>query len=154
MRLARNFTFLITIHSFLSPSFHPHSTLDFCIGDGIIGPEATVQRALLEYGIKEDHLMFQSFLYYKNDCVTVNPWDGEVVLQVSSMQASIEIARTLLSQRDDIVSSCGSDMTPVMEQVSKLKNDLHTLVTGMDNAMELARCERVLPLYRRYVVMI
>lgn len=58
---------------------------DVCVGDGIIGPEATIEEALLQYGIVEDHLIFQKILYYKSQCTTEKSWDSAVIMQTVSI---------------------------------------------------------------------
>jgi len=122
---------------------------DFCVGDGIIGPEATIEEALLQYGIPEDHLMFQSFLYYKSDCTTENPWDSEVIVQLTSIQSSIATTSHLLTNEDDIKNACGNSIDAFMETIDSLKQNLQNLNQGFERGLEISRCSKVLPMYRR-----
>jgi len=59
---------------------------DVC-GDGIIVPEATIEEALCQYGIAEDHLIFQSILYYKSQCTTEKSWNSAVIMQIVSIRS-------------------------------------------------------------------
>lgn len=113
------------------------------------GPEATIQDAILEYGIRNDDLMYQSFLYYKSDCTIQNPWEDEVVVRVSQMRKSINAVSKLLGSRNQIESSCGYSITPLISEIDELKRDFEHLLSGMSRATNMARCERVLPIYRR-----
>jgi len=83
---------------------------DVCVGDGIIGPEATtttIEEALLQYDIAEDHLMTQSFLYYKSQCTIEKSWDSEVIMQIVSIRSSIDATSNVLSKKENIKNCCG-----------------------------------------------
>ena len=145
------FVLMISIGWMLTILFAVGSVLnsDFCVGDGIIGPEATIEEALLQYGIPEDHLMFQSFLYYKSDCTTENPWDSEVIVQLTSIQSSIETTSDLLTNKDDIKNACGDSIDAFMENIDSLKQNLQNLNEGFERGLDISRCSKVLPMYRR-----
>ncbi len=122
--------------------------LDFCVGDGVIGPEATIQEAMVQYGIEEDHLMFQSFLYYQSQCSVNNPWDTEIGNQAESIREAINVLSSF-NDPTNISEACGESIAPVMEQFAILMRELPKLALGLEDGMNLARCERVLPLYNR-----
>ncbi len=124
--------------------------IDFCIG-GLYGygPVATVQDALLEYGISKDDLMYKSFVYYKSDCTADNPWENEVSLYISQMRQSINDASELLSISDDVSASCGDLVDPLISTIDKLRYDFDVLLKGMTQASNMARCDRIAPLYKR-----
>ena len=93
--------------------------------------------------------MYQSFLYYKSDCTIQNPWEDEVVVRVSQMRKSISAVTELMRSRDQIEASCGNSVTPLIREIDDLKRDFEYLLSGMVRATNMARCQRVLPLYRR-----
>jgi hypothetical protein len=92
--------------------------------------------------------MFQSFLYYQSQCTTNNPWDRDVGIQVSSIQETINILHTFQNPTN-ITNACGTSITPILNQFEILARELPKLVGGMERGMDLARCEKVLPLYQR-----
>jgi len=122
---------------------------DFCVGDGIIGPEATIEEALLQYGIAEDHLMFQSFLYYKSQCTTEKSWDSEVIKQIVSVRSSIDATSNVLSNKENIKNSCGDSIDVFLETIDDLKRNLQVLALGFEGGLDISRCSKVLPMYRR-----
>jgi ABC-type multidrug transport system fused ATPase/permease subunit len=101
---------------------------DFCVGPtGSGGPEMTVQNALLEYGMGEDDLMYQSFLFYKNDCNGTEPWEP-IVAQFQQLQDEMSAAEGLIEEFDEIgvenlTAACGTDFLPVITEVNNIQND-------------------------------
>jgi len=122
---------------------------DFCVGDGINGPEATIEEALLQYGITEDHLMFQSFLYYKSQCTIEKSWDSEVIMQIASIRSSIDATSNILTNEDNIKNSCGDSVDVFLETIDDLKRNLQVLALGFEGGLNISRCSKVLPMYRR-----
>ena len=93
--------------------------------------------------------MYQSFLFYKSDCTAINPWDSEVKTQISSIQDSIDMADILLSQRGDIETSCGANISPILDHLESLRVGFENLATGMGLGIQIAQCDRISPLYKR-----
>lgn len=145
------FVVMVSIGWIMTIFFAVGSTMnsDFCVGDGVIGPEATIEEALLQYGIAENHLMFQSFLYYKSDCTRENPWDTEVTTQLVSIHSSIDMAESILSNQNEIKDACGDDINAFIGSIDSLKDSLQVLQMGFEKGLEISSCSKVLPLYRR-----
>lgn len=101
----------------------------------------------MQYGIKEDHLMFQSFLFYKSQCTITNPWDDEVTKQLSSIKHSVDILGNLMLKSENITSACGTKVIPLIANIESLNEQLPLLTSGMEKGKDLAKCDRMLPLY-------
>ena len=127
---------------------------DFCVGVGSNGgPESTVENALLEYGIKEDDLIYKSFLYYKNNCNGTEPWQP-IVDEFQVLQDEMGITEDLVEEfnevgLDNFTANCGTGFQSVLVEVNKVHNDFQRLADSFEQGVELARCDRVAPLYDR-----
>lgn len=122
---------------------------DFCYGDGIKGPEATVRDALRHYGFSDDHIMLQSFLYYSNECTQVNTWEVEVTKCVGNFQHVMSTVDSFLSQGDQVRNACGEKVTPILNMFETLMSNIKDISFAFQRGIDITQCERVMPLYRR-----
>ena len=109
---------------------------------------------MLQYGIEQEHLMFQSFQYYKSDCTRENPWDIEVNKQIQSAEKALLAWRDLDLNRQTTIDNCGNNIIPFLNDADALQQSLTNFVDGLAQGLNLARCSRIQPLYRRYVLLI
>ena len=109
---------------------------------------------MLQYGIEQEHLMFQSFQYNKSDCTRENPWEIEVNKQIQSAEKALLAWRDLDLNRQTTIDNCGNNIIPFLNDPDALQQSLTTFVDGLGQGLSLARCSRIQPLYRRYVCLI
>ena len=127
---------------------------DFCVGPaGIGGPEMTLQNSILEYGFREDDLIYQSFLFYKNDCNGTEPWES-IVADFQQVQDEMNSFEGLIAEFNEVgavnlTAACGTDFLPVITEMNDIQNDFQRLAASFEQSVELARCGRVSPLYDR-----
>jgi len=124
---------------------------DYCHGGGV-GPTQTIHDGLLEHGIKQEELTFQSFVYYNNSCIGKNPWDDIASEYGLHLTLGIEATNSLLLHLESNVTNTSCKDNELQESVKTLNhfnNDIQLLREGLEKAMELARCGRILPLYNR-----
>ena len=98
--------------------------------------------------------MFQSFQYYKSDCTRENPWDIEVNKQIQSAEKALLAWRDLDLNRQTTIDNCGNNIIPFLNDADALQQSLTTFVDGLAQGLNFARCSRIQPLYRRYVLLI
>lgn len=110
-----------------------------------------MQDALRQYGISDDHIIFHLFLYYKNECTQVNTWEAEITKIMSYLRSAISAAESFISQKTQVQVICGEKVVPIVNTFETLKQQLKNLSFAFERGIDIARCERVMPLYRRYV---
>lgn len=109
---------------------------------------------MLENGFNIGDLTFKSFKYFESDCTESKPWAGKVAQYREMIQDGVDVSTFLLSRIDEIgdgklMSMCGRDFIPVISEIDEAKRDLLLLSSNIDKALEMSRCERVAPLYKR-----
>ncbi|EED90823.1 predicted protein [Thalassiosira pseudonana CCMP1335] len=130
------------------------SNADFCSGDaGEGGVEGTINNIFHERGVSADSIIFKSVLYYQSGCTTEDPID-HLYKYEDIIQSGIGSAETFLTQSDeigiDVISNqCGALVTPIIEGVGLVKDNLGILLGAFRSTFELASCSRVGPVYRQ-----
>ena len=106
--------------------------------------------------MKDYDLTYQSFLYYQNECEITNPFDALSSEYRSQIQDGIGSIDEFLSpivnneNSTEIMNiTCRRDMTFVLQETRRIQNDLIALLQGLEDALSLARCARISPLYNR-----
>eukprot|EP00557_Chaetoceros_sp_GSL56_P006125 CAMPEP_0176494844 /NCGR_PEP_ID=MMETSP0200_2-20121128/10331_1 /TAXON_ID=947934 /ORGANISM="Chaetoceros sp., Strain GSL56" /LENGTH=407 /DNA_ID=CAMNT_0017892665 /DNA_START=247 /DNA_END=1467 /DNA_ORIENTATION=+ len=142
-----SFILALTIGWIITVIYAEGSTMnsDFCYGDGVDGPEATVQDALHQYGISDGNL----FLYYKNECAQENTWEVEITKIISYLQSGITTVDYFLSHENQMQNICGERIMSLVNSFKIAKQQMKKLSFAFERGIGMTQCERIMPLYRR-----
>uniref|UniRef100_A0A6U3T8E0 Protein tweety homolog n=1 Tax=Ditylum brightwellii TaxID=49249 RepID=A0A6U3T8E0_9STRA len=127
---------------------------DFCSGGDYPGsPEGTIEDAFTYAGFGEDHLLPQSFSYYKNGCMVENPVETAYGYG-NNLNNIIGLADNVLSQTSFVASetlnaSCGVDFNQMWEAATILKLNTETALENLESIFEFSSCSKISPFYRR-----
>eukprot|EP00562_Extubocellulus_spinifer_P000669 CAMPEP_0178474902 /NCGR_PEP_ID=MMETSP0696-20121128/2838_1 /TAXON_ID=265572 /ORGANISM="Extubocellulus spinifer, Strain CCMP396" /LENGTH=605 /DNA_ID=CAMNT_0020102163 /DNA_START=191 /DNA_END=2008 /DNA_ORIENTATION=+ len=128
---------------------------DFCSGGDYPGSsEGTMQSVLEEMGHTKGDIIWDAFIFYKNECVGVeNPFDflEEDMDNVVAALASASAVESYVNEMGlDVVNSmCGADIRPLLKTTQKLTEALNTVRDGLRRSIDVTTCQSVRPLYRR-----
>jgi len=146
-----SFILALTIGWIITVIYAEGSTMnsDFCYGDGVDGPEATVQDALHQYGISDGHIILNLFLYYKNECAQENTWEVEITKIISYLQSGITTVDYFLSHENQMQNICGERIMSLVNSFKIAKQQMKKLSFAFERGIGMTQCERIMPLYRR-----
>jgi len=113
---------------------------DFCAG----GPEVTVSNILMERGLIQGSMVYDTFEYYQSGCRTTDPM-ALFYKYEDRLHSGIASASKFLDQSNEIGTEemnkiCGANVRPLVEVISVLRDNLGILSSG-----ELVTSECILP---------
>mmetsp|Transcript_8507 Transcript_8507/g.19048 ORF Transcript_8507/g.19048 Transcript_8507/m.19048 type:complete len:728 (+) Transcript_8507:256-2439(+) len=135
-------------------AFASISNADFCSGNSQqAGPAGTVIDIFEERGISSDNMIFAAFTYYQSGCTTEDPM-RHLYKYEDDLQSGIESANKFLTKTDeigigDINDRCGADVSPIIEGIGLIKDNLGILLGALRSAYEFASCYKMSPMYRQ-----
>ena len=107
---------------------------------------------MLENGFSVGDLTYQSFLYYNSECTEPEPWESHTSEYRDLISKGVDVSSFILSRinelgKVELMDVCGKDFNPIVSEIDGFHRDLLLLSGDIDRALELSRCERVMPLY-------
>ncbi len=93
-------------------------------------------------------------MYYKGECASEEPWSETVTEYRDLIEEGRNVAEFVLSRISsmgvtNLMNICGRDFHPIITEIENTWRDLVALTDIMNEAVELGRCDRVLPIYER-----
>lgn len=133
-------------------AFASISNADFCSGNSQqSGPAGTLLTILEERGITSGDMAFDAFVYYQTGCATDNPiihlYQYEDYLQSSIRLADKFLVKANEIGIDELNDQCGAAVSPIIEGIGIIKENLGILLDALRSTYELASCSKIRPLY-------
>lgn len=128
---------------------------DFCTGKvDNAGPEGTLAGIFDLRGMnRSNSAMYTSFEYFRSQCATRNPIETLYVYE-DQIQRGISSATAFLNQAadigvDEITRQCGSEVTPIIDSISLVEDNLGMLLGALRSTFELVSCAKLRPIYHQ-----
>ena len=128
---------------------------DFCSGGDQPGSsEGTIQSVLKEMGHAKGDIVWDAFSYYKNECMGVESPFEFLHADMDNIVNALALASTVEAYVDEmgvdaVNGMCGADVRPLLKATQKLTDALDTALGGLRRSIDITKCQRVRPLYRR-----
>eukprot|EP00804_Cyclotella_cryptica_P005769 CCRYP_000093-RB/>CCRYP_000093-RB protein AED:0.06 eAED:0.06 QI:617/1/1/1/1/0.85/7/102/667 len=132
-------------------SFLGISNADFCNGPEESGPDGTVNN-ILKVFVSNESIIFKAFTYFQSGCATEDPIKDFYKYE-DFIQTGISSAQTFLSHVDEvgidkISSQCGASVSPIIEGIGLVKDNLGILLSALRSTFDLASCSKMTPIYK------
>ena len=117
----------------------------------------TMQEVLWEQGHRNGEIVWDSFVWYRNECVEEESQDPFQFLErdvnnvLEAMRSASAVESYVTEMGLGVVNAiCGADVRPLLENTQLLTEALDTVLRSLRRSIALVQCSKFLPIFRRF----